>query len=310
MRLASVATIMVGALAMSPTTAGAQQRSDVGGLSVGGMPHPVSAAIAYWDTLNLTESQIESLRQVEGRVSMAVFRQLEREVVDTSVRLRFWRPGPIDSVAVAREARAQLDGWIRVELAMLRARDETYAILSTEQRARLDSLVLGLLGNPATAPPRECSDGGVGGSTRLSDRAQLVYSLEYDGDSARIRGVVIAQADADLTSRPGPGRANDAGPARGGGGSAGRWSIRNDDEGDAVWIDSVRVDRKGHNIVFLQGVDRVTRMPDVAGFASVPPSFFTGACRDSDAGDALRTHVLRSPEVRAFLERPARPRSR
>lgn len=72
----------------------------------------------------------------------------------------------------------------------------------------------------------------------------------------------------------------------------------------AVWIDSTRVDLNGNNVVLLQGVDRVMRMPDVEGLTSVPRYFHTGACRDIDASGALRAHVLASPAVRAFLERP------
>lgn len=324
MRLPLAAVLLAGILGAANLPAAAQELPRIDGIKVGGMPHPVSAAIALWDTLDLTEEQIRALRKVQDRTETEFFDLYARQVFDTTALLRYWRPGPVDSMAVLRETRAELEPQVRVMLAMLRARDETFAILSADQRARLDSLVVmpaiaGLFTRPeavldslragtairGTMRSHPCDRGGSGGSVRLSDRAELIYSIHYEGDSARIVAVVVAQADDELTRAPGP-PPQAPQEVRGGGGSVGRWMIQAAE--GAVWIDSTRVELNGNNVVLLQGVDRVTRMPDVEGLTSVPSYFHTGACREVDDSEALRAHVLASPEVRAFLERPARSR--
>jgi len=296
-----VILLLVGA-----TSARAQeQRREIDGIRMYGMPHPVSAAIAYWQVLGLTEEQVVALRRIASRAETALFGRYAAQMMDTTTRLQFWRSSPIDSVALFRAGLAALGPEVHLQLELLRARDEVFRVLSAAQRATLDSLVVRPTMAPPVPPrPTACTLGRSGGSLGLSEISTLIYSVGYHGDSATIGAVVVARADSTLEGLPGP--ATGAGPRdvrrfRGGGGSVGRWLITHDATLDAVWVDTMRVDLQGKNVVLLQGVDRVTRQPDVKAIVAVSPYVRTGGCRDRSFSDALREHVLASPDVQAFL---------
>lgn len=284
----------------------AQDKREINGLTLNGIPHPVAVALTYYDSLRLSETQVKALQRATAHASEVLSARYMRELQDTTQLLRFWRPGPIDSGAVRRWALSTLDADVNVELELLRLRDETFRILTAEQRAQIATIIrqriaAPRIGPPGSAPRETCDGGGQGGGMRLSDRVQLTYSARFVGDSARLM-VFVGRADSTLDGLLSPGPRPVGVPSSVSGATIGRWWMVFEWSRNVAWIDTTRIDLGGRNVVLVQGVDRVTRPPEVVGLVAGASMVHTGRCRNSDFSDVLRRYVLALPEVRAFIE--------
>ena len=174
--------------------------------------------------------------------------------------------------------------------------------------------------NAGDLAPRLPCRGGGGGGLILTKRASAVYVLEIEGDVTGVRGwiggAVIARGQRGWWGRAQRGRLPDR-PAwpepRGssGGGTVGGIWTRIDPQDRAAWIGTERVPLpEGHKIVLLDRADGVGGPPTVIRTLSVEPEF---ALPGPDCGvrnargarardDAIKAALLRSPEVRTFVE--------
>jgi hypothetical protein len=172
----------------------------------------------------------------------------------------------------------------------------------------------------ADAPLRLPCRGSGGGTVPLSRRASASFVIEMEGDESgvwgRLEGAVVARGRPGWVGRaqrrplpePPPLR---EGPRRSGGGTLGGiWAIV--DVSDRVaWVGSERVPLpEGHNVVLLDRADGVGEPPTVVRTLGVEPAF---ALPGPDCGvrnarsarartDAIKAVLLRSPEVRKFIE--------
>jgi hypothetical protein len=302
MRLLSRRSLLpLAALVLTAGDAVAQP-DRMSGLSVRGIPHPASAALHYRDSLRLDERQAQALRVVIQSAERALYAAYSQQIFDSAGVLLFWSAVPIDSVTEVRRMRTRIEQEVGVTMALLRARDETFRVLTGAQRAKLDSLFRGTPTPEVAARVRSCDTGSSGGSLTLSDRAKLVYSVSYEGDSARLHFVAVALAESSLHALPTARRTPFESDAdHGGGGSAGAWMIVHAPKRDAVMVDTMQVNLNGGNVVLVRGVDRLMQPPDIVAVLSVPSMFHTAACRDRAHEEALREHVLASKQVREFL---------
>lgn len=303
---------LLAALALlAPVGTAAAQVERTFGFTISGMPHPATAAIVHQETLGLTRQQVQALERTSERIERAVMALMEVGL-DTTKFLRHWRMEPLpDSIALLREGRAALEAEVHVTLEMARARDEAFRILTPRQRTMLDSIVL----QPFRLGPGDhrhpCVAGGSGGVGGLTPRVQLAYDVSYEGDSAAITAITVARMNGSGTraSPPMDGRwessLHDLTVPGGGGGTIGSWFLRHDTRQNVVWVNRTAIPMDGNNVLLLDNAQRTTELPDIFGKVSVPSRFHTGGCRDRDFFDALRAHLLASPEIRAFVE--ARP---
>ncbi|SRR6266542_3268073 len=283
-----------------------QPTVEITGISLRGVPHPVSAALAYWDSLGLTETQVRQLRHISERLENRFAQAAVKIFPDSSALLHLWRSEPIDSAALAKSAHDKVATETSLVIATLRARDEVFAVLTSEQRVRLNSLVHPVAGSALRPerPTRLCTLGGIGGSSVISDQVDLVYSLDLKGDSAYVGTIFVARADEKLQSSPRRLSKPDLPGAPGflSGGTSGRWWLQYDRREHAAWVETRRIDLGQNNVVLVQGIDRLTKDPDIAGLVRVESPFYTNGCRSAELTELIKEQVLKSARVRTFIE--------
>ena len=276
------------------------------GLEMGGIPQPAAAALAYSDSLDLSEAQISKLRRVVERIEQAGMSMLMLHAADSVDVWEMWTVAPIDSAAMDRKARDKASKEVPFVLALMRARDDAFEILRPDQLAQLNRIIRKKFGPTRSSERRirPCTTGNSGGSAKLSDSVELLWSLTFRGDSAEIQTIFVAKADDKLyndgtaADRRTPPSASE----RISGGTSGRWWLGYDDKLGVAWVDSQKVSLEQGNVVLVQGVDRLRTPPTVVGTVRVPSRFYTGGCQNQSARDFAKEHVLRSPAVRKFIE--------
>jgi Spy/CpxP family protein refolding chaperone len=287
------------------STSSAQSHSEFSGISFRGIPHPMSAALAYWDSLGLSDAQITQLREISDQFENTMFSAMAAAALDTGNLWILWKREPFDSVALVSEARTKIESEVAVTLAMLRARDAVFNVLTSSQAARLQAFVRNRLFQPSrTSDARHCpTRGGSGGSISISDRVELVHSLSFEGDSIYIDALFVARADDKLhgSLRTVEQPTVDGKVLQFSGATSGRWWLHYDRDEKVAWLHDQKIDRGKSNVVLVQGTDRLNRRPEVVGFATVASPIVRGGCGSRDLGELIKQHVMQVPEIRAFV---------
>lgn len=274
----------------------------------GSISTPVLLALREWDTLQLSPEQVQQIRRLQEELSPA-FRALVSEQMRSALPPSiWWSDESVDEASLRARYHRMAEQSATVTLRLLEARDRVYSVLNPEQRARLKALqrqeveerTASLRADPVHRP---CESGGSGGGFRLSDRAQVVYSVDFRGDSLRIGAVFIARAEDKLFGVPKlpekPALPDSTGFLSGG--TAGRWYLQYDQREHTAWVHTQKVPLGEDNVVLVDGIDGLHRPPRVGGTLRVPPSVYTGGCpRGERWSEVLRAHLEKAPEIRAF----------
>lgn len=162
-----------------------------------------------------------------------------------------------------------------------------------------------------------CS-GGASGALRLTDRADVAYSVSFTGDTT---GRDSLHLDAVFIGRGVPGwketsQAREVAPRpvppdsvrTTSGAGIGHLYMGYDHRDNVAWVHDQRVPLDSFNIILVDRVDSVGGPPIVTRKLRLSPSlaFAPGTCakRGDPAGmrwtDSIRAVLLRSPDVRAF----------
>jgi Spy/CpxP family protein refolding chaperone len=275
------------------------------------IPHPAHVALQEWDTLGLTPGQVERVRDIEDGTAALFVEWIEERGGDSLLAAALWTDAEVDEGAVRAALRRDADRRADLVMGMVRAKRQVYEVLTPAQRSLLTRLQRAAVtrvaagGEPDLARPAPpCVMGASGGGLTLSPRAQVVFSLQHQGDSARIgalfvgRGKRGASASAKLPIRPA--LPESTGPTSGG--SMGTWYMQHEAAANVAWVHTQRVPLGDDNVVLVDGIDLLHQPPTVVGTLRVPSTLFTGGCRDGfDLSAVLRERLERSPEVRAFL---------
>jgi Spy/CpxP family protein refolding chaperone len=298
-----VANILV--FAFVSTSSAQSPSTEFSGVSFRGIPHPVSAALAYWDSLGLSDAQITQLRETSDQFENTMFSAIAATALDTANLWILWKREPIDSVTLVSEARTRIESEVAVTLAMLRARDAVFKVLTSAQAARLQTLVRNqLLPRSPTSDARHCpTRGGSGGSMAISDRIELVHSLSFEGDSIYIDALFVARADDKLhgSLRPVEQPVVDGKPLQFSGATSGRWWLQYDRRERVAWLHDQRINLGKRNVILVQGTDRLNRRPEVVGFATVTSPIVKGNCGTRELAELIKHHIMQVPAIRAFV---------
>ena len=172
-------------------------------------------------------------------------------------------------------------------------------------------------GSDSAAGDAPCQ-GHAGGAFSLTQRAEMLYSLEFtEGgggeDIARIEAVIVgrgapgwktANAQPDSAARAGArdttGLATSA--------TMGAVRMAYDRRAHAAVIGDQRIPLDSFNVVLVENVDRAGASPTIGQRLRVAPEFpiDTGVCQRSSGAanlayvDSLRARLMRNAEVRAF----------
>ena len=161
-----------------------------------------------------------------------------------------------------------------------------------------------------------CS-GGSGGGFRLTNRADVVYSVSFSDttgtEAMHINAVFVGRGapgwkDKAENRIAGPPPARPDSVSGGSGATLGRFHMTHDRANNIAWVHDQPVRLDTFNVVLVDRADSAGGPPVVAGRLRVKPDITlpAGACgaRTRATGmswsDSLRAVLLRNPEVRAF----------
>lgn len=285
--------------------------SDIGlalPLGVGVAIHPAPMAIGEWQRLGLSPEQVRQLRDAQDDMERAylAFASAMRDALVYPLVL--WETREISEaelrVVADRKARQEVEFMLQ----LLKARDQVFEVLTEEQAVQLRELYreeLKKMRDQAMDEPERhlCTHGGAGGGASLSPKAKMVYSVTFEGDSARIDALFVARAEdrlrgvSQLPPRPDL-------PAHSlSGATAGRWYLMYDRKSGTAWIDDRAVGLHDDNVLLLHGIDSLHEPPSVVRTLRIPEMFYTGGCQDDQQwSDLLRDHVMGVAEIRSFVD--------
>jgi hypothetical protein len=266
--------------------------------------HPVFLALQKAHTLGLSRDQLDGLLDLGEEIERAFIGFATSTSDDVLRPSIWWEDEPVDEAALRATSLQAAEKQVEAVLQLLQLRDQVFEILSEEQKTQLLGTHWEKIDRyrqeAKQRPMRPCIQGGSGGGGILSDRAQIVWSVTFEQDSARIDGLFVARVEDRLRHGVPPRPRPDV-PALSGG-SAGVWILLFDRETRTAYVHERPVELRNDNVVLVNGIDRLHDLPDVAGTMFIPARFHTGGCLDGeDWVDALRDHVLSVPEIREFI---------
>ena len=171
-------------------------------------------------------------------------------------------------------------------------------------------------GNPAAVGPGVanapgtdalCTNGESSGGFILNRHVEVSYTATYGGDSAQIGAVFLGRSrqavggSDHVLERPVlPGS-----PAVSGG-TIGSWFLMYEPARNVAWVQTREVPLGDFNVVLLDDIMAASE-PRMVGMLRVPPRFPTGGrCDLLEFGEAVQEHLLRNPEIRAFVAEAGR----
>jgi hypothetical protein len=269
--------------------------------------HPVTLALREAYALGLSRDQVDALVDIEEELSRA-FVRFAMSVQDDVVRpSTWWADEPVDEVALRSASLRAAEKQVDAVLLLLHLRDRVFDVLTGEQKAQLlEAHQRDLEGHweelMRRPPARPCTEGGSGGGGILTDRSQIVWSVTFGQDSARIDGLFVARVEdrhrSGVMIRPRP----NVPPGAASGGSAGVWHLLFDRETRTAYVHDQAIELGQDNVVLVHGIDRLHDLPDVVGTLSIPARFYTGGCLDGeDWVDALRNHILSVRQISEYV---------
>lgn len=291
------------------------QTRDVSGLSIGfaggqRIPHPASLALELFDSLQLTPRQVLEIRDIQERMEEAMFAIMARAAsTATPLQASLWNEEDIDEAELRSRFQRAAEVQADLFLSVFRARGEVFEVLSEKQRLELLNAYRTRYAQPT--PPDSpavstlpCLVGGSGGGSQVSDRVRLVYSADFEGDSAHIGAVFVGRADVKLYGSPAPRERPQFpdGPKHLSGASMGIWSMGYEETTETAWVHTKAVPLGEGNVVLLDGIDSLHELPTVVGVVQMPSRVFTGGCPQGRPWHQILLEELESvPEIRDFI---------
>lgn len=315
----SLSCVLLAALLVGPDVLLGQntigQRRDVSGLSLGsvggqGVPHPASLALELFDSLRLTPQQVQEIREIEERLEEAMVSVMARTAnASPPLHSFLWSEEDLDEAEFRSGLQRNAEVVADFFLSLFRARDEVFHALSGDQRLNL--LIAYRTRYAQPTPPdslarstRPCLVGGAGGGSRVSDRVALVYSVDFEGDSAKIGAVFVGRADVKLYGSPPPRERPQFpdGPKVLSGGSMGIWHMGYEETTQTAWVHTRGVPLGEANVVLLDGIDRLHELPRIVGVVQMPSRVFTGGCLEGRPWHQILLEELEAvPAIRDFI---------
>jgi len=253
---------------------------------------------------------VQDIRGIQDKLEEEIFSHMAGAPNSTPpLHSLLWRDDSIDEEEIRSILEQQAHAAAGLVLRLFEARDEVFDALTKEQRLKLREAHRVRYAQPTSSdapvpPTRPCVVGAASGGSRVSERVQLVYSVDFDGDSATIGAVFVGRADVRLHGSPSARGRPDLpdGPEFLSGGSMGFWHMGYDRKTRTAWVHTQEVPLGGANVLLVEGIDGVHELPRIAGVLQMSSPVFTGGCPPGRPWHQILVEELEKvPEIREFI---------